>query len=125
MDTTYTGGPVEPNLTVEEHKDYNYNSSSTNTKKASLKAAGNNALVKGTDYVISYSNNVNAGKAFMTLTCIGKYEGEARIAYKILPADAKGTSISLSSTKYVYSGKANKPSVVVKDKSGNTIDKSN
>lgn len=52
---TYTGSPIEPAVTVKD---------------------GGTALIKGTDYTVSYANNVNAGTATITISGIGsKYTG--------------------------------------------------
>jgi hypothetical protein len=48
-------------------------------------------LAKGTDYKITYKNNVKVGKATATVTGIGKYTGTKIVTFKILP---KSTSIS-------------------------------
>jgi len=48
----YTGSAIEPAFTVTFNK---------------------NILTKGSDYTFSYSNNVNAGTAKITITCIGSY----------------------------------------------------
>lgn len=52
-------------------------------------------LVKGTDYTLSYSNNINAGTATVTVTGIGNYSGTKTKTYSIAKANG---SISLSKT---------------------------
>ena len=69
-DRTYTGKAVEPEPTIT---DEGY------------------VLVKGTDYAVEYTNNINIGDATVTVTGIGKYYGAAQTTFKIIP---KKTSIS-------------------------------
>ena len=58
---------------------------------------GGKTLVKNTDYKLKYSKNKNVGKAYVTITGIGKYKGSVKKSFKINP---KGTTISkLSSPK--------------------------
>ncbi len=45
-----------------------------------------NKLIEGTDYTLSYSNNVNAGTAKVTITGIGKYTGSVTTSFEIKPA---------------------------------------
>ena len=52
---------------------------------------GSRVLKKGTDYTVSYKNNVNVGKATVTVTLKGKYSGKKTVSFKIIP---KGTGIS-------------------------------
>ncbi len=48
-------------------------------------------LKKGTDYTVTYKNNVNVGKAYVKVTLKGKYSGSKTVSFKIMP---KGTQIS-------------------------------
>ena len=52
---------------------------------------GENKIVKGADYTVSYKNNVNAGVATLTIKGVGSYTGAITKTFKINP---KGTSIS-------------------------------
>lgn len=47
-------------------------------------------LVNGTDYTVSYSNNVNIGKASVKITGIGDYSGTKTVSFQIIPAKVKG-----------------------------------
>lgn len=42
-------------------------------------------LIEGTDYTVSYSNNINAGTATVTITGKGSYSGEKILTFTILP----------------------------------------
>ena len=62
-------------------------------------------LVEGTDYTVSYSDNINAGTALATVTGIGEYEGTATAAFQI-----EALSIAYASvygiTNHTYTGSA-------------------
>ncbi len=47
------------------------------------------SLKKGTDYTISYSNNINAGKASAVIKGKGNYAGEKTVTFKIAKAAQK------------------------------------
>lgn len=61
-------------------------------------ADGNTVLQNGKDYTLSYANNVNAGKALVTVTGTGSYEGNCQTEFVISQAEAtlkfQNTSIS-------------------------------
>ena len=59
------------------------------------------ALVYGTDYTISYQNNINAGTATMTVSGIGQYAGRLSRTFSILP---KKVAIPAGKT-FTYTGK--------------------
>ena len=62
-----------------------------------------NKLTEGTDYTLSYSNNVNAGTAKVTITGIGKYTGSVTTSFEIKPASpeiqAKNKTVDMGSGK--------------------------
>ena len=94
--TTYTGNANSPNaLTVKD---------------------GNKTLTPYSDYIPSYSNNVNAGQATITITGRGDYSGSVDIPSTINPRSIAGNdfTITLSPTVLTYNGKAQEPSVTVK-----------
>lgn len=61
----YTGNPHEPTATVK---------------------LGDETLTAGTDYIISYENNTNAGKAKAIITGTGSYRGTIEVEFIILDA---------------------------------------
>lgn len=78
-------------------------------------------LNRGTDYVVSYYNNVNVGTATMTVTGIGSFSGTKTINYTI---EAKNIENCLTTTvtNYKYTGNTYTPSVTVTDSStGKTL----
>ena len=62
---TYDGKAKEPAVTVKD---------------------GSTALTAGTDYTVTYADNVNAGTATATVTGAGKYKGTARASFTISKA---------------------------------------
>ena len=50
-------------------------------------------LKKGVDYTVKYSNNVNIGKAAITVTGIGDYEGKAKGSFVINPKAVSGLAL--------------------------------
>ena len=54
-------------------------------------------LEYGTDYTLSYSNNVNAGTATMTVTGMGDYKGSQNVSFKINKA---GNGLSVAGKTY-------------------------
>ncbi len=90
QDQTYTGNAIQPSFTVT------YN---------------NKTLVKGTDYTVSFKNNVNIGTATVIITGKGNFEGNKEITFKITePSDISVDEIA----DQTYTGFALKPEVVVK-----------
>ena len=71
----YTGSPITPNVTVK---------------------INNKALVKGTDYTISYSNNTSVGTAKVIIAGKGNYAGSKEVTFKIL----KKATITCSNKTY-------------------------
>lgn len=91
-DVTFTGEPTEPALKVS-YKD--------------------KALEQGTDYEVSYSDNVNAGKAAYTLYGKGDYTGTLSGNFKIAPANISDATVELDSSSYTYDGSAHEPKATV------------
>lgn len=84
---TYSGKSLKPKVTVK-------------LKNKSLKA--------GTDYTLSYKNNVNAGKGTVTIKGKGNYKGTKAKNFTIQPKMLKSSNVG---TVYnmVYTGKALSP----------------
>ena len=77
-DQVYTGGKLKPAVTVTYE---------------------GTELVKNTDYKVSYKNNLNIGKATVTITGIGDYTGKTSVTFKILPKAVKLSSVAPGSKK--------------------------
>ena len=93
---TYTGEEIRPVIYVYDDK-YSV------------------TLKEGTDYVVSYENNIDAGTATVTLEGKGSYEGTIKKNFTINPVKLADLDISLSNIGIcVYSGEEQQPSFVVK-----------
>ncbi|MCR5448496.1 MAG: leucine-rich repeat protein [Solobacterium sp.] len=76
-------------------------------------------LTEGTDYVIdSYTKNLNAGTATVTLKGINSYSGTKKVTFKITPVDATGKNIIVEDAYYTKGG--SKPKVTVEGLSEGT-----
>ena len=77
---------------------------------------GDKKLVEGTDYTVTYSNNINAGTASYIITGIGDYadtwSGTFKITRKALSNSAK---IKMTYKTCVYDGKVHKQTIKVYD----------
>ncbi len=91
----YTGKIIEPEITIKD---------------------GSKELVKGTDYDVEYSNNINAGTGNADITFKGNYSGSTKKTFEIA---RKKVAADIEFTKtFTYTGSEIKPTVVLKD--GNT-----
>lgn len=89
---TYDGKPKEPAVTV-----------TLNQKN----------LTEKTDYTVSYSNQIKAGTATVTITGTGNYMGTATKNYTITACNIGKARVGLSKSSYTYDGKEKKPAVTV------------
>ena len=90
---TYDGTEKKPKITVK---------------------SGRKLLVSGTDYTVSYKNNINAGTASVTITGKGKYSGTITKSFSIKPAGFTKASVTLSASSFTWNGAEKKPRVTVK-----------
>lgn len=101
----YTGTELKPELIVYASKKDQKN--------------GNEPLIKGLDYIVSYDKNVTAGTAKAKISGIGEYGGQKTISFTIqkksLKADQADITLRLSDSteKLIYTGIAQKPDVIV------------
>lgn len=72
---------------------------------------GSKTLENGTDYKLTYKNNINPGTATVTITGKGSYTGSVEKKFTVNKRDISTTDITLSSKHYTYSGNAKKPTV--------------
>lgn len=76
---TYTGSEIKPTVTVKD---------------------GNTTLSVNTDYTVSYSDNINAGIATVTITGKGNYAGSISKTFTITKANATCTISSVPTLTY-------------------------
>lgn len=75
---------------------------------------GGKTLVNGTDYTLSYTNNVKVGLATVTMTGKGKYAFAIARKYKIKAMPITKAAITLGHTSYAFDGTRKTPGVTVK-----------
>lgn len=86
---TYTGKAITPTVLVEEH---------------------GTILSNGTDYRVTYSNNIDVGTATVTVTGINRYSGTASATFRIV-AQNIGRATPSRVADQTYDGKNKTPSV--------------
>lgn len=92
------------------------------TPTVTVKNAAGKVLKKNTDYTVTYATGrKNVGTYKVTVKFEGNYTGTKPLSFKIKPIDVSKCKISLSKTSYTYNGKAQKPSVTVKNASGTKL----
>ena len=89
---TYTGGAIAPNPTVK---------------------IGSRTLRAGTDYTVSYKNNVNVGTATVTVTGRGSYTGSKSATFRITAYPVSKLSVACATWAY-YTGRNITPGITVK-----------
>ena len=75
---------------------------------------GETTLESGTDYTLSYSNNTTVGTATVKINGMGNYKGTISKTFKITVKSIT-PDIELSETAFTYSGRTQKPEVIVRD----------
>ena len=90
---TYTGNAITPDLVV---------------------TMNGRTLNRGTDYIVTYSNNTNVGTATMTVTGIGSFSGTKTINY-VIEAKNIENCITTAVNNYQYTGNTYTPSVTLTD----------
>ena len=89
--SVYTGAAIKPTVKVQD---------------------GNRVLRLGTDYNVTYSNNVNAGTAKVTVTGINGYRDAKSVSFKITPASiAKAGVAAIANQQYTAAGITPRPAV--------------
>ena len=89
---SYTGSPIEPELTILD---------------------GSDQLAKGTEYTVSCRDNLNLGTATVTVTGTGNYSGSLTRTFQIVARPVEGGTVTLDKTSFVYIGQAITPAPTV------------
>jgi gliding motility-associated-like protein len=92
-DQTFTGSELEPKLTVKD---------------------GSETLVEGTDYEVTYSDNINVGTATVTVNGIGNYSGTLTKTFNVVSKSLENAKIGTIGSQ-LYTGTERKPAVPVTD----------
>ncbi len=83
---------------------------------------GDRTLTKGTDYRVSYSDNINAGTATVTIRGRGFYNGSISKTFEIAKADVKdAATVSAASTNLTYNAARQTASIVVTAANGTKL----
>ena len=106
------------NVTVSGLGTYVFNGSAYTPKPTVM--LGDMTLTEGTDYTLSYANNVNVGTATVTLLTgenVENFKGTKQAAFTIVPASLSSASVTGLSTQ-IYTGKflTPKPTVTLAGK---------
>lgn len=111
-DVIYKNVKIKESFLVSDIKNYTYTGKAiTQTIKL---MDGNKVLKYGTDYIVRYTDNINVGTATVVIVGNGKYEDSIVKQFKIVRKSATNSTVTLSKSKYTYTGKAIKPAVTVK-----------
>ena len=100
QDQTFLGFKITPDVTIT---DKNY------------------TLKNGTDYSLTYYNNINVGTASIDIKGIGNYTGTKKITFKIIAKDISYATIS-DVQSYEYTGSEIKPPINVTDGSSKLVE---
>ena len=84
----YTGGEIKPTVYIS-------------------------GLEEDVDFTVSYENNIDAGTAKAIATGIGNYTDTTYVEFQITTMSIADKNVSISTTSYVYDGKAKTPIVTV------------
>jgi hypothetical protein len=104
---TFIGGAT---VTLAE-TEYDYDGNAK-TPEVSSVVLGTTTLSATTDYTVSYSNNIAAGTATVTVTGQGIYTGEATATFTINKAALSALTVSITGWTYgAYKAEDNTPSV--------------
>ncbi|MCQ2514475.1 MAG: fibronectin type III domain-containing protein [Ruminococcus sp.] len=75
---------------------------------------GSRTLKSNTDYkVLSYTNNLNAGKGSVLIEGLGNYENTVKKEFDIAQLNISKTKIVLDQTSFIYNGDEIKPTVTM------------
>ena len=74
---------------------------------------GTKVLKSGTDYTVSYTNNLSVGKATVTITGKGDYKGTVTKNFDIVQRSIGNCDVELGAANYYFNGTRIKPSVKV------------
>ena len=76
-------------------------------------------LIENTDYTVTYSDNINAGTATVTITGIGAYSGTKNVTFTIKPKKIDSPTFDGLKSEYTYTGQKVEPEFALMD--GDTV----
>ena len=84
-------------------------------KKPAVVVRHNNKILTSKDYDVTYTSNINAGTAKVTVTGRGTYWGNVSKNFKINPKSISDAKLIITPDSFSYDGNEKTPSVTVKD----------
>jgi hypothetical protein len=82
--------------------------------------------ISSSNYTVSYaSGRKYAGTYKVTVKMKGNYSGSKTLSFKINPQSISKCKVTLSKTTFTYNGKAQKPTVTIKNAAGTKLSTSN
>ena len=108
---TFTIKPLEladENVSMEKSS-YEY----TGNEIKPVVVVNGSTLKEGTDYTVSYKNNIDIGEGTVTVEGTGNCSGAVYKTFNITSKELASQNISLNETEYIYSGSKITPEVVV------------
>ena len=78
-------------------------------------SADGNILRQNEDYTLEYSDNRAVGNGKIIIRGMGNYAGELKTTFAIVGKRIENLKVSMSQQQYVYTGKMQKPEILVKD----------
>ena len=114
---TYTIAPKSANLltVMLSESSYIYDGNAK-TPEVTVKD-GNKTLAERTDYNVSYSKNIHAGDAVVTVTGLNNYGSATTVGFKIYPKSISNVTVRLDKTVFAYDGTEKCPVTRVEDNS--------
>ena len=114
-------GKITSNFTINARKLASSFVSLSNTsyiyngkdKHPSVSVWVNGIKISSRNYTVSYKNNINTGKATVTVTGKNSLNGTVTKTFSISKADVSSARVKLESSSYYYDGKAKTPGVTV------------
>ncbi len=104
---TYSGSELKPSVKVYYNRNY----------MSSVQ------LKEGSDYNVTYSDNINAGTATAIVTGIGAYSGTKNVTFTIEPKKISSPTFDGLKSEYTYTGQKVEPEFTLMD--GDTVIPSN
>ena len=87
---------------------------------------GDNTLTLNTDYMVAYSDNINAGTATITVTGKGNYDFTQTKTFSIAKRSLSGTTditATLTPSSFTYNGNPQQPTTIIVHDALTTISK--
>jgi len=93
------------------------------TPEVTVTDAAGNTLANGSDYTVTYENNIEAGTASVVITATdsGNYTGSVTKYFEIEGKPLEESNVTVADATYTYDGSAKTPEVSVADEAGDTL----